>query len=79
MKNAKFIKEEDVGFEEVSENWVALKFGNEKFVMDMDTLIDLSFRCASFLAYLEGKEESGLEACDDESQNLCCHHKNSLH
>lgn len=56
-KSSQFIEAEQIAFEEVSDNWVALKLGDEKFVMDLDTLTDLTFRCASFLAYLESKEE----------------------
>ncbi|WP_413290268.1 hypothetical protein [Bdellovibrio sp. HCB337] len=78
MKKSQFIKEEEISFEELSENWVSLKFGNDRFVMDTDTLIDLSFRCASFLAYLEGKEQNSisenLEAC-----NCISADKNLLH
>ncbi|WII72903.1 hypothetical protein QJS83_03335 [Bdellovibrio sp. 22V] len=69
MKTTKFIEAEQIAFEEVSENWVAVKFGEEKYVIDVDTLFDLSFRCASFLAYLENQEE----------QKLCssCEHSDS--
>nr|BFD68244.1 hypothetical protein HAGR004_32660 [Bdellovibrio sp. HAGR004] len=57
MKTSKFIEAEQIAFEEITENWVAVKFGDEKFVIDMDTLYDLTFRSASFLAYLESREE----------------------
>ena len=65
MKTSKFIEAEQIAFEEVAEDWVAVKFGDEKFVIDVDTLFDLSFRCASFLAYIENQEEQ--RAC---SSNL---------
>ena len=45
-----------VQLEEAGDQWLTLKIADQKFVMDMDTLIDLSFRCASFLSYLESKE-----------------------
>lgn len=57
MKTSKFIEAEQIAFEEVADNWVAVKFGDEKFVIDVDTLFDLSFRCASFLAQVESQEE----------------------
>lgn len=57
MKKTKVTEAEEISFEEISAEWIALKMGAEKFVMDTDTLIDLSFRCASFLAYLEHKEQ----------------------
>lgn len=57
MKTSKFIEAEQIAFEEITESWVAVKFGDEKFVIDMDTLYDLAFRSASFLAYLESREE----------------------
>lgn len=57
MKTSKFIEAEQIAFEEITESWVAVKFGDEKFVIDMDTLYDLAFRSASFLAYLEAQEE----------------------
>ncbi len=57
MKASKFIKAEQIGFDEITNDWVAVKFGDEKFVIDMDTLYDLVFRSASFLAYLENREE----------------------
>ncbi|WP_374033882.1 hypothetical protein ACES2I_14730 [Bdellovibrio bacteriovorus] len=61
MKTTKFIEAEQIAFEEVAENWVSVKFGDEKFVIDVDTLFDLSFRCASFLAQVEAKEEEQAE------------------
>lgn len=36
---------------------VVLNLNGEKIVMDTDTMIDLTFRCAAFLTYLEGKEK----------------------
>ncbi|UXR64513.1 hypothetical protein EZJ49_15700 [Bdellovibrio bacteriovorus] len=57
MKTSKFIEAEQIAFEEITESWVAVKFGDDKFVIDMDTLYDLAFRSASFLAYLEAQEE----------------------
>lgn len=55
MKTAKFIEAEEIAFEEVSDDWVALKLGEEKFVIDMDTLFDLAFRSAAFLSFLENQ------------------------
>lgn len=57
MKSAKLIEAEEIALEELTENCVSVKFGDQKFVIDVDTLFDLSFRCASFLAFLEHKEE----------------------
>lgn len=57
MKTSKFIEAEQIAFEEVTADWVSLKLGDEKFVIDMDTLYDLAFRSAAFLAYLEQQEE----------------------
>lgn len=57
MKKAQFIEANRIDFEELTENLVVLKLNGEKFVMDTDTMIDLTFRCAAFLTYLEGKEK----------------------
>lgn len=75
MEKSKFIEAEQIAFEEVSEDWVAVKFGDEKYVIDVDTLFDLSFRCASFLAYLEKQEEQrNCSSCDSASDvNLKLH------
>lgn len=61
MKTTKFIEADQIAFEEVAENWISVKFGDEKYVIDVDTLFDLSFRCASFLALVESKEEERAE------------------
>lgn len=58
MEKAKLVSAEQLGFEEVSEDWVVLQINNERYVMDMDTLYDLAFRSAAFLAYFEGREAS---------------------
>jgi hypothetical protein len=60
-KSAKLLEAEEIGFGEVGDEWLSLNLGGEKYVMDLDTLIDLSFRCTSFLSYLENKEEKSLE------------------
>ncbi|MNK11895.1 hypothetical protein D3C87_299460 [compost metagenome] len=57
MKKMSFIEAEQIGLEEISENLVSIKMGEEKFLIDMDTLYDVAFRCASFLAYLENRED----------------------
>ncbi|WP_415063375.1 hypothetical protein [Bdellovibrio sp.] len=57
MKKAQFVEANQIGFEELTENLVVLNLNGEKFVMDTDTMIDLTFRCAAFLTYLEGKEK----------------------
>lgn len=56
MKTSKLIAAEQIAFEEVTEEFVALKLNDEKFVINMDTLCDLAFRSAAFLAFLEEKE-----------------------
>lgn len=56
MKKVKLIEADEISFDEISENLVSLNMKDEKFVIDMDTLYDLAFRCASFLAYLENRE-----------------------
>lgn len=70
-KAAKLLDAEAIGFDEVGEQWLSLNLGGEKYVMDLDTLIDLSFRCASFLAYLESKEENSLSASETSTQTQC--------
>ncbi|MBS1972098.1 MAG: hypothetical protein JSU04_17440 [Bdellovibrionales bacterium] len=60
-KSAKLLETEAIDFDEVGDEWLSLNLGGEKYVMDLDTLIDLSFRCTSFLAYLESKQENSLE------------------
>ncbi|KYG62074.1 hypothetical protein [Bdellovibrio bacteriovorus] len=71
MKNSKFIEAEQIAFEEISDSYAALKLGEEKFVIDMDTLYDLAFRSAAFLAYLENREEELAEADGDEAVCAC--------
>lgn len=72
MKTSKFIEAEQIAFEEVTTDWVALKLGDEKFVIDMDTLYDLAFRSAAFLSYLEGREEQQA-ACPCENLEVKVH------
>ncbi|UOF01115.1 hypothetical protein [Bdellovibrio reynosensis] len=68
----KFVEAENIAFEEVAENLVSMKLNDEKFVFDMDTLYDLAFRSAAFLAFLEGKEEEQMAAIEaGEAQCLC--------
>lgn len=76
-KSAKLLEMDDIGFDEIDGEWLAIKFGNEKFVMDIDTLIDLSFRCAAFLSFLENKKDDIVE--DAETQCSCASTKYSVH
>lgn len=76
-KSAKILDAETIGFDEVGDEWLSLNLGGEKYVMDLDNLIDLSFRCASFVAFLESKEESSLNA--SETQCGCLSTKYSIH
>ena len=55
MKQYKFIEAEQIGLEELSENLVSLKMGEEKLLIDTDTLYDMAFRFAAFLTYLENR------------------------
>lgn len=57
MKSTKFLDAEEIALEEVNNEWVSVTLAGEKYVFDMDTLYDISFRFASFLAYLEQREE----------------------
>lgn len=57
MKQVKMIEAEQIGFEELGEDLVSVNMADQKFVIDMDTLYDLAFRCAAFLAYIENREE----------------------
>lgn len=59
----KILDPEKVVLEETGGEWLTLKIADQKYVMDMDTLIDLSFRCAAFLSYLEQKEEDAAPVC----------------
>lgn len=71
-KPSRLVEAEDISLEEVSDNWVSVGMGSEKFVIDMDTLYDLSFRFASFLAFLESKQEEKMaQAEGDDTQCLC--------
>lgn len=66
MKKVTFIEAEQIGFEEIDNDLVAIKMGDEKFMIDSDTLYDLAFRCAAFLAHIESREEetaAQAEAC----------------
>ncbi|NUN05468.1 MAG: hypothetical protein HUU57_06885 [Bdellovibrio sp.] len=71
MKTAKIIAAEQIAFEEVTEEFVALKLHDEKFVIDMDTLYDLAFRSAAFLAFLEERELERGEGPEREGVCLC--------
>ena len=62
MRTAKLVNAEEILFEENYAGSLTLNLGGEKFVMDVDTLIDLSYRCAAFASYLESKEAE---------QNIC--------
>ena len=71
-KNSRLLEAEDISLDEISDNWVSVGLGAEKFVIDMDTLYDLSFRFAAFLAYLENKQEEKIaQAEGDDTQCLC--------
>ncbi|KHD89550.1 MAG: hypothetical protein OM95_02930 [Bdellovibrio sp. ArHS] len=71
MKKAKFVKAEQIAFEEVSDSYAAIKFGDEKFVIDMDTLYDLTFRAAAFLTHLEERADT-VEAKVEKSPECAC-------
>jgi hypothetical protein len=71
-KSSRLIEAEDISLDEISDNWVSVGLGAEKFVIDMDTLYDLSFRFAAFLAFLESKQEEKMaQAEGDDTQCLC--------
>ena len=74
MKNTKFLDAEEIVLEEVNNEWVSVTMAGEKYVMDMDTLYDLSFRFASFLAFLESREE-----CAAVSASACVACEGKLH
>ena len=57
MKQYQFVEAEQIGLEEISENLVSLKMGDDKFLIDTDTLYDLAFRFASLLSHLENRPE----------------------
>ncbi len=67
MKKATFIEAEQIGFEEIDNDLVALKLADEKFLIDVDTFYDLAFRCAAFLAHIESRQEEVIpvEACSE--------------
>ena len=71
MKNVKFLDAEEITLDAVQGEFVALQFGNEKFVIDTETLHDLTFRFAEMLAKVENKAEQasqdGLTVCSE-----CC-------
>lgn len=54
----KFVKAEQIAFEEVSPEFVTLNIGDEKYLIELDTLCDLAFRSAAFLSYIENEQES---------------------
>lgn len=57
MKNAKFLEAEEISLDEVNGEFVTVKLAGEKFVIDVDTLYDMSFRFAEMLAKIESREE----------------------
>lgn len=61
MKNTKFLDAEEIALEEVNDEWVSVTLAGEKFVMDVDTLYDISFRFAALLAHMEQREEEAGE------------------
>jgi hypothetical protein len=68
MKKVTFIEAEQIGFEEIDNDLVALKLADEKFLIDVDTFYDLAFRCAAFLAHIESRPEeeaTPVEACSE--------------
>ena len=85
MKKVTFIEAEQIGFEEIDKDLVAIKMADEKFMINMDTLYDLAFRCASFLAYLENREQQDaagsemLEGCNECGENLSSKSNSVLH
>lgn len=71
-KPSRLVEAEDISLEEISDNWVSVGLGAEKFVIDMDTLYDLSFRFAAFLAFLENKQEEKMAQAEaDDTQCVC--------
>lgn len=58
MKNVKFLESEEIILDEVNGEFVAIKLAGEKFVIDTDTLHDLTFRFAQMLAHIEAQESS---------------------
>jgi len=75
---AKFLDAEAIDFDLVSDEWLSLNLGGEKYVMDLDTLIDLSFRCTSLLAYLEHRYETNSKNFLD-AQCECVSTKSNIH
>jgi len=71
-KTSRFIEAEDISLDEISDNWVSVGLGAEKFVIDMDTLYDLSFRFAAFLAFLENKQEEKMAQAEAEDTQCLC-------
>ena len=63
MKSTKFLDAEEIALEEVNDEWVSVTMAGEKFVMDVDTLYDISFRFASLLVHLEQKQEEVASYC----------------
>jgi hypothetical protein len=74
MKNVKFLEAEEISLDEVNGEFVSVKLAGEKFVIDVDTLYDMSFRFAEMLAKIESREEEasedGLAACAECCGNL---------
>ncbi len=58
MEKAKLVEAEQLAFEVVSEDWVVLQMNQERYLMSTDTLYDLAFRSAAFLAFLEERDFS---------------------
>jgi hypothetical protein len=71
MKNAKFVEAEQVSLEQIDSEWLRLKLADKSFVIDVDTLYDLTFRCAQLLAKLEEQEEILAEEEELPPQAVC--------
>lgn len=54
----KRIDAEKISLEDLGSEEIALSFGGEKFLIDQDTLCDLTYRMAAMLSYLENQEEA---------------------
>ncbi|MFM6927606.1 MAG: hypothetical protein ACKOX6_04040 [Bdellovibrio sp.] len=74
MKNVKFLEPEEITLDEVNGEFVAIQFANERFVIDTDTLHDLTFRFAQILAHLEAQE-----SFSEENELVCAECCGTLH
>lgn len=66
-KDVVFDETDEIHIQSVSEDLSALYFGKERVLLSHDAIVDLTFRLASYVAYIEAKEDS----------TACCSHKES--